>query len=375
MSQVRTVVVVLLVTALASGFYVVRRSRVPANSTSGEVSTPRDSLRCVASASSMTPSHWVAAPVNSPRSLRRRLQTIATIPLPGPANRYDYQSIDTISHRLYINHMNSGRLTVFDLQSNKVVGDIGGMDRATGVLAVPDEHRVYVSAAGRHELMAVDDRSLEIEAAVKGIRFPDGIAYAPAERKIFVSDEAGSADVAIDAAGMIKLATIDLGGEAGNTHYDSVSHCIVVTVQTRNQLVAIDPVTDRIAARYDIPGSDEPHGFVIDEAGRLAFVTGEGNATLQVVDLRTMRVLASHQVGKGPDVVAWDPAWRLVYVASEEGVVTVFEVIGSKLRQLDEVRAPHAHTVAVDPQTHRVYLPLQNVGGHPVLQIMQISAR
>ena len=32
--------------------------------------------------------------------------------------------------------------------------------------------------------------------------------------------------------------------------------------------------------------------------------------------------------------------------------------------------AYEAHSVAVDPQTHRVYFPLQNVNGHGVLRIM-----
>ena len=31
--------------------------------------------------------------------------------------------------------------------------------------------------------------------------------------------------------------------------------------------------------------------------------------------------------------------------------------------------AANAHTVAVDSRTHRVYWPLQNVGGKPVLRI------
>ena len=30
----------------------------------------------------------------------------------------------------------------------------------------------------------------------------------------------------------------------------------------------------------------------------------------------------------------------------------------------------HAHTVSVDPRTHRVYLPLENVDGRPVLRIL-----
>ena len=190
------------------------------------------------------------------------------------------------------------------------------------------------------------------------------------EDKVFVSDESGEADVVIDASTNTKRSTIALGGEAGNTHYDSVSRCILVAVQTRNQLVAIDPATERIVQRYDLPGSDSPHGFTLDEAGRLAFVTGEGNATLQVVDLRTMRVVGTYRVGDDPDVLAWDPEWRRLYVASESGVVSAFAAEGAELRPLGELRIPHAHTVSVDPRTHRVYLPLENLGGRPVLRIL-----
>jgi hypothetical protein len=32
---------------------------------------------------------------------------------------------------------------------------------------------------------------------------------------------------------------------------------------------------------------------------------------------------------------------------------------------------PHAHTVSVDPNTHLVYFPLENVYGHPLLRIMK----
>ena len=30
-----------------------------------------------------------------------------------------------------------------------------------------------------------------------------------------------------------------------------------------------------------------------------------------------------------------------------------------------------AHVVAVDPATHRVYFPLQNLGGRPVMRVME----
>jgi DNA-binding beta-propeller fold protein YncE len=262
------------------------------------------------------------------------LRQVADITLPGPANRFDYQSIDPAAGRLYLSHMDAGRLVVFDLDSARVVREIERLPRVTGVWAVPEHHRVFASAAGAHEVAVIDDRALEVVARVGGIRFPDGIAYARNADKVFVSDESGEADVVIDARTLERRSTITLGGEAGNTHYDSVSKCILVAVQTRGQLVAIDPVSERVVARYDLSGVDRPHGFTLDEAQRLAFVTGEGNAALAVVDLRTMRVTQRLKVGDDPDVLAWDPGWRRLYVASESGVLSSFWATGDTLLPL-----------------------------------------
>ena len=326
--------------------------------------------RCVATASSLTPVGWSTKVAAVAGAVRGPLRVVRDVPLPGPANRFDYQSIDPTTGRLYMSHMNAGQVVVFDLDSSRVVAELSGTPRVTGIWVVPAHHRVYASAAGNHEVVAIDDQTLNIVSRVGGIRFPDGIAYAPVEQKVFVSDESGDADVVIDARTNKKRSTIELGGEAGNTHYDSVSHCILVAVQTRNQLVAIDPATEKIVARYDLRGSDHPHGFTIDEPGRLAFISNEGNGKLLVVDLRTMQVIGMHTVGDDPDVLAWDPPWRRLYVASEGGVLSSFVADGPVLHPVGEIRAPHAHTVSVDPRTHRVYLPLENVDGHPVLRIL-----
>jgi DNA-binding beta-propeller fold protein YncE len=326
---------------------------------------------CSATATSLTPAGWRSPATAAASQPKPGLRLVEERPLPGPANRFDYQSVDGVTRRLYMNHMNAGRTVVFDLDGRRVLGEINDVPRATGVWAVPQHHAIYISAAGAREVAIVDDRTLKIISRVGGIRFPDGIAYAPDADKVFVSDESGGADVVIDPNTLKKRSTIDLGGEAGNTHYDSVSHCILVAVQTRNQLVAIDPVSERLVQRYDLPGSDGPHGFTLDEPGRLAFISSEGNGRLQVVDLRLMKVLQTIKVPDDPDVLAWDPSLRRLYVASESGTLSVFWVEGNVLRPIGEVRAPHAHTVSVDPRTHLVYLPLENVNGRPVLRIYE----
>jgi DNA-binding beta-propeller fold protein YncE len=326
---------------------------------------------CSPTASSLTPGGWRSPAVAAATQPKPGLTLVREIPLPGPANRFDYQSVDPASGRIYMNHMNAGSTIVFDADSGKVIAEIMGLARATGVLAVPTHHQIYVSTAGAREVAIIDDRSLKVIARVGGIRFPDGIAYAPEADKVFVSDESGGADVVIDPKTGKKRSTISLDGEAGNTHYDSVSHCILVAVQTQNQLAAIDPASERIVQRYALPGSDHPHGFALDEPGRLAFITSEGNGLLQVVDLRTMKIVQTLKGPDDPDVLAWDPSWRRLYVASESGIVSAFWLDGQTLRPIGEVRMPHAHTVSVDPRTHLVYLPLENINGRPVLWVYE----
>src|SRR5437660_7049778 len=85
----------------------------------------------------LTPAH-AAAPV---------LKTVADVPLPGGATRFDYQSFDPRTGRLYLSHMGDGRLVVFDTKARKVAADLDGFRTVTGVLFVPDLNRVYASAA------------------------------------------------------------------------------------------------------------------------------------------------------------------------------------------------------------------------------------
>ena len=143
-----------------------------------------------------------------------------------------------------------------------------------------------------------------------------------------------------------------------------------MAVQTRNEVIEIDPTLDRVVDRHGLDGASHPHGMSLDVEARLLFVANEGSSTLQTVDLRTWKVIDRQPVGEDPDVLAFDPGWRRLYVAAETGPLTVFSERNRKLTLDGQISLPHAHTVSVDPRTHLVYLPLQNVGGRPWLRIM-----
>ena len=111
-----------------------------------------------------------------------------------------------------------------------------------------------------------------------------------------------------------------------NTQYDVGSHQILANVQTRNQIVVIDPVSQKIVGRHALVGGDSPHGLLIVAPKRLAFAACEGNSKLLVVDLETFQVKQVLSTGDGPDVLAFDPGLERLYVATESDVVSVFQL-------------------------------------------------
>jgi DNA-binding beta-propeller fold protein YncE len=298
------------------------------------------------------------------------LKVLADIPLTDGTTRLDYQSLDSPSGRLYIAHLGSDLMTVFDVNKQTTVGDVKDLKRVHGVLAVPELHRVYASATGTNELAVIDDQTLRIVTRVPAGDYPDGIAYAAKENKIYVSDLHGKADTVIDAKSNQRLAIIPLGGGAGNSQYDSVSDRIFVTVDGREEMAEIDPTTDQVSARYPLTGCKGSHGLLIDSENRLAFAACEENSKLVVFDLQSKKAMATLAVGADPDVLAFDSGLHRLYVSAESGNIAIFDEHDRELKEVFRgFFAANAHTVAVDSRTHRVYWPLQNVGGKPVLRI------
>jgi YVTN family beta-propeller protein len=303
------------------------------------------------------------------------LHTVGDTPLPGDTSRFDYESFDSQSGRLYIAHLGAGSIIVFDTNTNTVAGTIEHVPGVHGVLVVPQLGRLYASATDKNEVAVIDTNTLSIIASVPAGDYPDGLAYDPEVGKVYVSDENGGTNSVIDTKTNQLVATIQLDGDAGNTQYDATSHRIYVAVQTKNQLVAIDPATDQVTERFDLPGCKGAHGLLLDSEQEAAFVGCEDNATLVVFDLLRKRVTEKHAVGGTPDVLAADHSNHVVYVAAEDGVLTTFGQENIQLRTVSRgFVGPNAHAVAVNPRSHDVYLPLKDVDGHPVLREMALGS-
>jgi hypothetical protein len=148
---------------------------------------------------------------------------------------------------------------------------------------------------------------------------------------------------------------------------------VLVGVETHDELALIDPKTLQITRRVPLPGCDADHSLLVDPGARLLVVGCSANGRLLVLDADSFRVLGRIARAGNVDVLALDAARDRVYAASEDGIVSVIQVArGAAPRLLGQAHlAARAHTVALDPRTSLVYLPLGRSGGSSVLRIMR----
>ena len=316
---------------------------------------------------------WATAAASAGTDGSLPLREVARVPLSGPAVRFDYTSFDPSTRTLWISHMDAGQLLAFDVVRRKITKTISAPG-VHGVIAVPQIGRVYASATNDHEVLTINSRTGAVLARAPAGEYPDGLAYGSAERHVFVSDESGGVETVLTASGH-RIATIHLGGEAGNVQYDPGSRHVLADVQTIDEIAVINPATNTIIRRVHVPSCSSDHSLLVDAPHRLAFVTCDGNATLLTLNLDTMKFTGTFKVGSSPDVLAFDSGLRRLYVSAESGVVSVFAETAHSARPLGTAfLATEAHTVAVDPRTHFVYFPLQSgTNGAPQLLIMKPS--
>lgn len=320
-----------------------------------------------------------------------RFTLVADIPLGPPANRIDYQSFDPGAHRLYVSLMGAGKLLVFDTAANKPLKQLDGFPKTTGVLVVPPLHRVFSSvpgggigpsvaqglgmlglSSGHGAVVVVDTDTLQEIARVPGGVFPDGIAYDPKDNRIFVSDEMGSAITVIDPGTNQAIARIAAGGEVGNVQYDLASAKLYAPIQTRNEIGIFDAVGNRRIGSYPLTGCKHPHGLAIPPDTSIGYVACDENDILVTVDLKTGKELSHLSLGHDPDVLAMDGTAKRLYVASESGNLSTFNIAnpGAPVSLGDSFVGKSAHSVAVDPLTHHLFLPLRDLSGKAVMRIL-----
>src|ERR1700730_15641491 len=264
---------------------------------------------------------------------------------------------------------------IIDPVTNKVVGEITGIEVNHGVAVAPDGSRIYVSDEAESTLDVADGKTLKVIKRIPLSGHPNNIAVSPDGRRVYVGiiQAPGGVDV-IDTASLQRVKTIPTTGTIHNAYVtpdgkyvvagsiqrktvnvidaqteqpawtipmdlgvrpmtfnsnpDGSTKWIFVQLSGFNGFAVVDFATRKEINRIknpDLPpgkatvpeGSDPSHGMAVTSDGKTLVVCSRLNNYLYAYSLPDLKLLGGAELGgKGAGWVTLTPDGRTAYVAN-----------------------------------------------------------
>jgi len=278
---------------------------------------------------------------------------------------------------------------IIDAATNKVVGQITGIEVNHGAAAAPDGTRLYVSNEADSTLDVVDSKTLRVVAKIPLSGHPNNISISQDGRRVYVSIAVapGTVDV-IDTASLQRAKSIPVKGAVHNTYVtpdgkyviagsvagrtvtaidvkteepvwtlemdkgvrpmafeknaDGSTKNIFVQLSGFNGFAVVDFATHKEIQRIELPkiaagkqpvleGGNESHGMAVTSDGKTLVVNSRLNSAVYMYSLPDLKLIGSADVGRSPDWVTLTPDGKSAYVANAgSNYVSVVDVKAMK---------------------------------------------
>jgi YVTN family beta-propeller protein len=277
------------------------------------------------------------------------------IPIGGEGG-WDILTIDSTARRLYLSH--ATKVVVVDLEKNAVVGEIEDTPGVHGFLAVPEVQRGFSTNGKENKSSVVDLKTLRTISKIDTGESPDALVYDSKHSEVYILNHRGNSVSVIDAKTSKVTATISLGGGPEFAAVDPAADRVYVNIEDKSEVVAIDTTKHEVVAHWPLAPGEEPSGIALDAAHHRLFSTCH-NKMMTMLDAQSGKVVGTGPIGTGVDGAAFDDAWQLVFAACGEGVTNILkEETPERLSVAQTLKTERgARTMALDPKTHRIYLP------------------
>jgi DNA-binding beta-propeller fold protein YncE len=281
----------------------------------------------------------------------------------GGEGRWDYVTMDSANRRLYVSH--GASVEVVDPDAGKVVGTIPQLHGVHGIAIAPDLNRGYITNGQSNSVTVFDLKTLEKVGEPATGKNPDAICYEPKTKRVFAINHTGNDATAIDGKTNEIVGTFPIGPAPEFCVVDGAGK-VYVNLEGSSEVVEIDAAKPDVARRASVAPCDGPTGLSIDVKNKKLFPVC-GNKMMAVVDIPTMKVIATPAIGPATDGGGFDPGPGLAFSANGgDATLTIVKLVNGKYEAVDNVTTERgARTMAVDEKTHRVYLLAAEYGPVP----------
>ena len=282
-------------------------------------------------------------------------KSVGEIPIGGEGG-WDILTVDSTAQRLYLSH--ATKVVVVDLEKNAVAGEIADTPGVHGFIPVPEVGNGFSTNGKENKAGVVDLKTLKTTSKIDTGDGPDAFAYDGKRGEVYIFNHKGGSATVIDAKTTKVVATIQLGGEPEFGASDDGAGRVYVNLEDKSEVAVIDTAKHEVVARWPLAPGTEPTGIALDATHHRLFATCH-NKMMEMLDTTSGKVVGSVPIGAGVDGCAFDDATQLAFASCGEGTTTIAkEEAPDKLTLVQTLKTERsARTIAIDPKTHKIYLP------------------
>jgi DNA-binding beta-propeller fold protein YncE len=275
----------------------------------------------------------------------------------GGDGGWDYVYADIPDRRLYIPRSgqgSTGRITVFDLDTLKPVGEIPGF-RAHGVAVDARSHHAFATSK---PVAMWDTRTLKLIKTIDVQGNPDGILFDPFNERVYIFSHVAPNATVIDASNGSVVGTIDLGGAPEQAVTDGQGH-IYVDLENKDQVAVVDAKTMTVTARYGLGGKGGgPGGLALDMKNHVLFVACHDPATMVILNARDGKIITALPIGAGNDGATFNPNTMEAFSSQGDGTLTVIKESNPTKFAVEQTvqTQPGARTLTLDTKSDKIFV-------------------
>lgn len=285
-----------------------------------------------------------------------RLQSVTV--LPGAAPAWDYLTFDAAHDRLFLDRRKDG-VSVFDVATRRVVATIADSQGANATILVPADDLGYtVNGDGTTTRFRLS--TLQTLRRIRFGRNADAGSYEPVTGQLVFTMGDSGAIAFMDArsgrvTAMLPMPSRKLEASAPDGHGN-----LFMAEQDRNAVTRIDARRHAVTATWSTLPCHQPTGLAYDAADRRIFVgCRSDHPLLAVLDADSGAVVATVEIGRGNDGVAWDAARHEIVTSNgvDANLVLVRQLDADHYRLEQAVTTqPTARTLALDAAHDLIFL-------------------
>jgi DNA-binding beta-propeller fold protein YncE len=305
----------------------------------------------------------------------------------GGEGNWDYIYADAAGRRLYIPRRGAPapaatdpaatpiptRLTIFDLDTLELVGQIDGVG-GNGTAVDPKSGHGFTSSK---PVSMFDTKTMKLIKTIDvGDAAPDGIVFDGFNQRVYIFSHPTKSATVIDAKDGTVLGTIDLGGVPEEGVPDGKGTLYVVMQDAQGSVTVVDVKTMKATAHYPFGENGGCNGLALDAKNRVLFAacSRSGNPPadppqpmMVILNADDGNILTKLPLAGGSDGEMFNPATMEAYSTQGNGTLTVVKENSPTSFEVEQnlQTMNGARTIAFDSKMNHIFTMSDERGPAP----------